>query len=325
MPSRLTLWLSSLPVLALYAATVLLETPVIFARWLLALALGALVLLVFHHSVAGADSLAQLALVPTAWSLVALITPFGGGWWWRQNLGGREPSEREQTAYNDALDLLRHRTLMPLREPSGWFVLDDPQPDAAVCGNTLMLSRGLLESDHLPAVLAHELGHLASTDGKLTAALNRLVIHAPPKPATEHQPVEHKRSTPILSNDRVLLTVTILGALLWVLRKTVVFAKGGLGLRLTAPFWGSHWREREYTADRFAAGLGQAEDLADFLEIHALMHDHPVPFIWLTEHTHPPTELRIDKLHKTAAHHAPPPSPGGALPPATPENRPLTA
>lgn len=224
MPSRLTRWLSSLPVLALYAATVLIETPVIFTRWLLAVALAALVLLLLHHSVAGADSLAQLALIPTLWSLVALITPFGGGWWWRQNLGGREPSERERTAYNDALELLRHRTLMALREPSGWFVLDDPQPDAAVCGNTLMLSRGLLESDHLPAVLAHELGHLASTDGRLTAALNRLVINAPPKPATEHQPVEHKRSTLVISDDRALLTVTILGVLLWVLRKTVVFA-----------------------------------------------------------------------------------------------------
>ena len=322
MPSRLNLWLSSLPVLALYAATVLIEAPVIFARWLLALALAALVLLVLHHSVAGAGGLAQLALIPTAWSLVALITPFGGGWWWRQNLGGREPSERERTAYRDALDLLRHRTLMPLREPSGWFVLDNPQPDAAVCGHTLMLSRGLLESDHLPAVLAHELGHLASTDGKLTAALNRLVIHPPPKPA-EREPA--KRSALILSDDRALLTVTILGALLWCLRKTIVFAKGGLGLRLTALFWGSHWREREYTADRFAAGLGQAEDLADFLEVHALMHDHPVPFVWLTEHTHPPTELRIDKLRNTAARNALPPSLGDALPPTAPDTRPLTA
>ena len=319
MPSRLNLWLSSLPVLALYAATVLIEAPVIFARWLLALALAALVLLVLHHSVAGAGGLAQLALIPTAWSLVALITPFGGGWWWRQNLGGREPSERERTAYRDALDLLRHRTLMPLREPSGWFVLDNPQPDAAVCGHTLMLSRGLLESDHLPAVLAHELGHLASTDGKLTAALNRLVIHPPPKPA-EREPA--KRSALILSDDRALLTVTILGALLWCLRKTIVFAKGGLGLRLTALFWGSHWREREYTADRFAAGLGQAVDLADFLEVHALMHDHPVPFVWLTEHTHPPTELRIDKLRNSVIQA---PVLGGTLPPAAPDTRPLTA
>jgi Zn-dependent protease with chaperone function len=110
--------------------------------------------------------------------------------------------------------------------------------------------------------------------------------------------------------------------LLWVLRKTVVFAKGGLGLRLTAPFWGSHWREREYTADRYAAGLGQAEDLADFLEIHALMHDHPVPFIWLTEHTHPPTELRIDKLHKTTLNDQPT---QGTPTPATSDTHPLTA
>ena len=88
---------------------------------------------------------------------------------WRANLGGREPSERERSAYDDALDLLRHRTPMLLREPAGWFVLDDPQPDAAVCGNTLMLSRGLLESDHLPAVLAHELGHLTGTDGNPVA------------------------------------------------------------------------------------------------------------------------------------------------------------
>jgi Zn-dependent protease with chaperone function len=63
-----------------------------------------------------------------------------------------------------------------------------------------------------------------------------------------------------------------------------------------APGWGSYWREREYTADEHAASLGQAEELADFLETHALIHDHPVPFIWLTEHTHPPTELRIDRL-----------------------------
>ncbi len=159
-------------------------------------------------------------------------------------------------------------------------------------------------------------------DGRLTAALNRLVIHAPPKPAEREQA---KQRTLILSDDRALLTVTILGSLLWVLRKTIVFAKGGLGLRVTAPFWGSHWREREYTADRFAAGLGEADELADFLEVHALMHDHPVPFVWLTEHTHPPTELRIDKLRNATAHHAPPPSPGGAIPPAAPDTRPLTA
>jgi Zn-dependent protease with chaperone function len=193
MSRAVTRLLSSLPVLALYAATLILETPVIVVRWLLLLALAALLMLVLHHSTTGAEGLARLALIPTAWSLLALITPFGGGWWWKQNLGGRPPSERERTAYDDALDLLRHHTLIPLREPSGWFVLDTPQPDAAVCGNTLMLSRGLLESEHLPAVLAHELGHLTTSDGRFTAALNRLVIHAPPRVA-EPEPATPERS-----------------------------------------------------------------------------------------------------------------------------------
>jgi Zn-dependent protease with chaperone function len=62
------------------------------------------------------------------------------------------------------------------------------------------------------------------------------------------------------------------------------------------PLWGGYWRGREYAADDFAKELGQAEDLADFLELHAQVHDAPVPFIWLTEHTHPPTELRIERL-----------------------------
>src|SRR5207245_931879 len=105
------------------------------------------------------------------------------------------------------------------------------------------------------------------------------------------------------AEDRVTLTITVMGALVWLLRKTLAFAKGGLALRLLAPFWGSYWREREYLADRFAARLGQGDELADFLEIYALAHDHPVPFIWLTEHTHPASELRLDRLRREAPGH----------------------
>jgi len=78
-------------------------------------------------------------------------------------------------------------------------------------------------------------------------------------------------------------------------------ARGGIGLRLTRPVWGHYWRRREYAADAHAAKLGQADELADFLETHALLHDHPIPYIWLTQHTHPPVELRIDRLrnHET--------------------------
>jgi Zn-dependent protease with chaperone function len=294
--------LPSIPTLALYAATVVAELPVVFARMLLTFAVAAVVLLVKGESPQGAESLVELALIPTGWSILALITPLGGGWWWQQNMGGREPSERERTAYHDAIQLLQANASQPIRLPSMWFVIDEPQPDAAVCGDTLMLSRGLLENEYLPAVLAHELGHLATSDGKLTAAINRLVIN--PLPRTREREKQQDRGYMIvLSPSRMLLGITLFGAILWVFLLVVRFARGGLGLRFIGPVWGTYWREREYTADQHAARLGQAEELSDFLEVHALIHDHPVPFIWLTEHTHPPSELRIDRLRKTSHPH----------------------
>jgi Zn-dependent protease with chaperone function len=285
--------LPSPSVVALYVATVIAEVPVIIARTVLTFVVLVLVLLIKGEPLGGAQGLAEVALIPTGWSVLALITPFGGGWWWAQNMGGRDPSQREQLVYQDAVEHLQTQAPQGLRLPGFWFVLDEPLPDAAVCGNTLMLSRGLLESEYLPAVLAHELGHLHSSDGKLTAAINRLIINPLPK-TREKQP--RQQNLVVASGDRLLLTVTAFGAALWVLRLIIRFAQGGLGLRIMAPGWGSYWREREYTADEHAARLGQAEELADFLETHALIHDHPVPFIWLTEHTHPPTELRIDRL-----------------------------
>jgi Zn-dependent protease with chaperone function len=324
MPSRFAPHVPSFHALVLYVVTLVLEVPAILARMLVMLAASALVLLLAGHSTAGAWTFAELCILPTLWAVFALFTPFGGGWWWKQNLGGREPSQREQLAYHDAIELLQAHTDTPLPLPSSWFVIDTPQPDAAVCGNTLMLSRGLLETDHVPAVLAHELGHLATPDGKLTAALNRLVIRPPAvTPETDRQDQQQQNSgATVIASDRVILTILGIRAVLWIIRNTIRLAKGGLGLWLTGPIWASYWREREYNADHYAATLGQADELADFLEIHALIHDHPVPFIWLTEHTHPPTELRIDKLHKTTLHDQPTQGPPT---PATSDTRPLTA
>lgn len=289
--------LPSIPTLALYAATIVAELPVIITRMFLMFAAVALFLLVEGKSPLGAESYTELALIPTGWAVFALITPLGGGWWWLNNMGGREPSERERAAYHDALQILQAYATVPLRLPSLWFVVDEPQPDAAVCGDALMLSRGLIESEFLPAVLAHELGHLATSDGKLTAAVNRLIIN--PLPRMRKKP-ERQGNLVILGGSSLLLTVTLFGATLWIARWVVRFARGGFGLRFLAPAWGSYWREREYIADEYAVRLGQADELADFLEVHALLHDHPVPFIWLTEHTHPPSELRIDRLRKAS-------------------------
>jgi Zn-dependent protease with chaperone function len=323
MPSRFAAHVPSFRALALYVVTLALEVPVILARMLVILATSTLVLLLTGHPIKTGWALAELCILPTLWAVFALFTPFGGGWWWKQNLGGREPSQREQGVYEDAIELLQAHTDTPLPRPGRWFVIDTPQPDAAVCGNALMLSRGLLETDHVPAVLAHELGHLATPDGKLTAALNRLVIHPPPTTEDEQQDQQQTTGTTVIASDRVILTILGIRALLWIVRNTLRLARGGLGLWLTGNIWASYWRTREYQADQYAAHLGQADELADFLEIHALIHDQPVPFIWLTEHTHPPTELRIDKLrNSTTQEHTRAPDTSAQT---TSDTRPLTA
>lgn len=270
----------SLDSLSMYLLTLVGELPVIVIRFLaMTVFLGFLSLVKGHPE---SVLWGYLPLAPTGWSALALATPAGTGWWWKQRMGGREPSSREQLAYQDAIELLQGYASAPLPLPQDWFVIDTPQPDAAVCGETLMLSRGLLETEHLPAVIAHELGHLATPDGRLTAAVNRLLLWTPSK-----EP--HDEPLP-----------TLAAFLRWSISKALTPFKGGLGLYATSPLWGRYWRSREYHADLYAARLGQADELADFLEIHALIHDHPLPLIWLTEHTHPPTELRVDWLRGAA-------------------------
>ncbi|MFZ2114424.1 MAG: M48 family metalloprotease [Solirubrobacteraceae bacterium] len=294
----------SLGSLCMFAIALISELPVLFVRVvMLTFTIGIVDTLSGHTS--QEPEWLWVGTVPTLWAIFALLTPIGSGWWWKQRSGGRSPSAREQRAYDDAVSLLQSNSSKRLPLPSRWFVIDTPLPDAAVQGETLMLSRGLMESNHLPAVIAHELGHLASPDGRVAAALNRLVLvkaanlnsepldmyleqHSYPQP--EYQPLP---GDSLIRDFFQLARFTI---------HLLAFACGGLGLRLTRPVWGIYWRRREYAADAYAANLGQAEELADFLETHALLHDHPVPYIWLTEHTHPPVELRIGRLRGSYRH-----------------------
>lgn len=57
-----------------------------------------------------------------------------------------------------------------------YLVLDDPLPGAAVRGCTLIVSRGARPHRVPTAVLAHELGHADSFDGRLTEALGHLAL-----------------------------------------------------------------------------------------------------------------------------------------------------
>jgi Zn-dependent protease with chaperone function len=209
-----------------------------------------------------------LAYGPLALSLATLLLPLGG-WWWQQRTGGRTPSEREWLIYADAIAQLTQQSSR-LRPPRRWFVLDRPEPNAAVYADTLMLTRGLLESAYLLPVLAHELGHLNSSDGRLTAALYRLTT--PPR--------ERVR--------RPFGTIALI-------------ATGAAGIWAVRLPWAAYWRAREYDADRYAATLGQAQPLAMFLDGEALEYDLPTPFPWLHEHTHPPTEHRLDRIEHLQA------------------------
>ena len=61
--------------------------------------------------------------------------------------------------FEDALSVLSQAD-PGLRPPRRWFVLDEQSVNAAAYADTLLFTRGLIESGYLEAVLAHELGHL---------------------------------------------------------------------------------------------------------------------------------------------------------------------
>jgi Zn-dependent protease with chaperone function len=256
--------------LLLYAVTFAMQVVLAPLRGLVSYGLLWLTLTILGWSTASVHVLSWVAAYgPLIASLATLVLPLGG-WLWQQQSGGRAPSQRERLIYEDAIAVLSQADPR-LRPPRRWFVLDAATVNAAAYFDTLMVTRGLLESGCLEPVLAHELGHLNSSDARLTAALHRLTT--PPR-------------------SRLHFPLGTLGLLV----------SGAVGAWLMRLPWASYWRGREFAADRYAARLGQGEALARFLEQHALEYDLPVPFAWLSEHSHPATEHRIDRLAHLAVH-----------------------
>ena len=200
---------------------------------------------------------------PLMISLATLILPLGG-WWIQQQEGGRRPSEREQAVFDLAFDQLREADPQ-LRAPHRWFVGDDPEPNAFAYADTLMLTRGLLDSPSLPAVFAHELGHLNSSDARVSAAVYRITTWP---------------RAPLGFPFRLL----------------AFLVSGRIGFWPMRTLWAMYWRRREAVADSYAAKLGQGPALAGYLDTHALDGDLPIPFKDFGETSHPWTEHRIDDL-----------------------------
>ena len=253
-------------------------------RWLLAW-LGAATVGAIVPLGPSAGQLAWIvALAPLAWSVLGLVRP-GGGWAWRRRIGARRPTVDEALAISDAQAMLCGAD-PSLLETEQVYVLDDPLPAGAARGRSVILSRGLLESDAVPAVLAHELGHARSLDARLTEALQRFELWGDPLGPVEPQrgvdvpPVEEQRGG------------LLLGAIRWLLR----LAGGGCAEALLHPLWAAYWRSREYAADAHAASLGQAEDLARHLADQELPFDPPQRRFLLNRAEHPPVAHRIERL-----------------------------
>ncbi len=257
-------------------------------RWLLfylgAATVGAIVPLGLS-----AEAVAYVAaFAPLAWSVLGLVQP-GSGWVWRRRLGARRPSAEEAMALGDAFEILR--SAAPARqEPRGCYVLDDPLPTGAVRGTTVILSRGLIESDSLTAVLAHELGHVRSLDGRITEALNRLALWDDPLALPQAGSG---------GGGQAELDPETGGGLIWaLLRLTLRLSGGAFVQRLLSPLWAAHWRAGEYAADAHAASLGQGEDLVRHLTDQELAFDAPQPGLLFNRAQHPPVALRIERLQQ---------------------------
>jgi hypothetical protein len=191
----------SLASLVMYTLALAAQLPVLIARVFLA-TLAAIVVLELEGRPNGDPVLVVVGFAPTVWSMLALLTPVGSGWWWRTRAGGRHPSTREIAGYADAVELLQGRTLA----------------------------------------------------------------------------------------------------------KIAPFARGGLRLRSGRPVLARYWRSASTRPTRTRRASDRPMSSRTSLRSTPFIHDHPVPFIWLTERTHPPTEQRIDRV-RALAHTRRAPSP----------------
>ena len=118
-------------------------------------------------------------------------------------------------------------------------------------GKALYIGHPLFQSPYLAGVVAHELGHLNSSDGRFVLGLNRLVI-----------PIFHRMSGRLagdtLHEDKLVARPARkeMGCVRSMLTLVFGLMGGGIGVRLMTPLWLRYWRVREYDANRYAATLG---------------------------------------------------------------------
>jgi Zn-dependent protease with chaperone function len=279
---------------ALVAASILLDLPSALAR----LFVTAVIVGLFGVLDWRADLLVALvAFGPYVRSIGALALPLPAGPLLAAGSGARKPSERERVALANAFSLVPETSA-----PNRVLVLDGPDENAWVLGSTLFVERGIFESPHLAAVMAHEAGHLAAGDGRVALAAWWLPVRSAawvaarlmgkPSEAFPRSGIQGGRMLP---DPRFRLLGGLLrlpGLLAGVV--ALLFA-GGLFPMLLRQAWAPYRRNREYAADAFAAAAGHGPGLVEALGAWQVL-DVATP--WWLRLTHPYVEQRIDRLQR---------------------------
>lgn len=165
-----------------------------------------------------------IAYGPLAFSLLTLIVPVAASWPPAET-NARYPSQSEQDLYKTALAKVR-QVDQTVRAPRQWYLHDADETTAIAYADSMLISRGLLEHQHSPFLLAQALRHLNTSDARLKAAVGRLTI------------------TPPDTLPRGLKTICAL-------------ASGTAGMWPLTGSWDAYWRTREHDARTYAEQLAR--------------------------------------------------------------------
>lgn len=218
-------------------------------------------------------------------SLLTLLGLFSGSWYTKFRLGARSLSSREEEAIYSVFQRISETAEFPVRGFRRIYVLDGVMSDSSVIGNTLFISSGAINSRHLPAILAHELGRLRNMDGRVTAALQMLTF---PKFTTFEEKEEEQADRHPVRRGCIRGTIAFLFGLIFRFCK----GAGETTLKVTTPLWAGYFRQSSYLADQFALRIGMQIPLRDYLEENRF-RDKPHPFLL---HRVPSNEQRLDRI-----------------------------
>lgn len=290
----------------LYLFTLLLESISVVVRFGIVSGLVSLI----AGGTAGVVAGVIAGLGPIVYSLLVVSGIPSGHVLIRRSLGARPLNKTEGGQLDAAVaDILARGVPFPRHV----FAVDTEGLNAAISGRTLYIYRELFDSRYLPGVIAHELGHFNSMDGRLLLGIRALTV--PGGFFIAYLLLGLLRWVAMgISTVLVALLVVIFaflrinlsglagplfGISLQIMRMAIIFAVGGVGPALLGSIWRSYFIEREFAADAFAGRLGYANDLIDFFETEVLS-DMVIP--WYEQPTHPTTVRRMANLEAIATH-----------------------